>query len=128
MTWWERYYEDARLKFKGKLFSPNKFQKVKQVDIDPHRVSGVGAIKLAIHYGAKRVVLLGYDCQYTGGKKHWHGNHPAGLGNAVSIQHWPMRFAQFVNKMSKDVTVINASRQTALQCFERMDLEQALCW
>jgi hypothetical protein len=89
--------------------------------------SGVNAISLAVATGAKRVVMLGYDCQRTDGKVHWHGDHPRPLGNAGSMVKWPKHFER-VAKYAKEkgVEVVNASRQTALTCFPRMMLEDAL--
>jgi hypothetical protein len=34
--------------------------------------SGYAAINLAYHFGAKRIVLLGYDMRVPNGKTHWH--------------------------------------------------------
>lgn len=42
--------------------------------------SGQRAIQLAAHFGAERIILLGYDCSLENGT-HWHGNHPDGLKN-----------------------------------------------
>lgn len=70
---------------------------------------------------------MGYDCQKTGGQAHHHGDHPKTLGNAGSLNKWPPMFRHLANDMTKaGVTVINASRTTALAVFERQPLEQAL--
>lgn len=126
-AWWQVHLDDVRATFAGGLFSTNRLSGVEKVTFDPKRNSGLGAIRLAMLFGAKRIVLLGYDCQHTGGKKHWHGDHPAGLGNAGSVQHWPMRFAAFARRLS-GVEIVNSSRETALKCFPRMDLDEALAW
>lgn len=126
-AWWNVYSEDVKSTFQGRSFSSNSIRGVEKVAINPQRNSGLGAIKLAMLYGAEKIVLLGYDCQHTDGKTHWHGDHPKGLGNAGSVQHWSMRFAGFARKAS-GVEIVNASRKTALECFPRMDLEDALAW
>lgn len=92
---------------------------------NPHGNSGCGAISLACFAGARRVLMLGYDCQKTGGKTHWHGDHPKGLGNAGSVHKWPAQFASLKAKMS-GVEIINCSRETALTVFPRASLEQTL--
>lgn len=69
--------------------------------------------------------MLGYDCQRTGGKVHWHGDHPKGLGNAGSMPKWPQQFAKLKAAMA-GVEIINCSRETALTCFTRGDLETCL--
>lgn len=88
--------------------------------------SGAGALFLAAHRGAKRIILLGYDGQAgDDGKKHWHGSHQEGLKDADSMKY-------FYGQM-KDVTarlgsteIINCSRSTAYTLWSRMDLTEAL--
>jgi hypothetical protein len=40
------------------------------------RNSGYQAINLAVHFGVKRIVLLGYDMRVVNGRTHWHDGHP----------------------------------------------------
>lgn len=87
--------------------------------------SGAGAISLAAQGNAKRIVLLGFDCQKTGGKAHWHGDHPSNLGNAGSIPKWHVRFAEQARDLGY-IEIINCSRETALTCFQRAKLEDTL--
>ena len=93
-----------------------------------HRNSGGGAIALAIAAGAARVVCLGLDCQPgPEGARHWHGAHPPGLGNAVSLPLWRERLAAVAaDAQAKGVPVLNASRATALDCFPRVAVEAIL--
>lgn len=89
--------------------------------------SGTCAISLAIHQGATRIYLLGMDCQRTGGRTHWHADHPQPLTNAATLESWPADFdkcAQYAK--GKRIEVLNCSRSTALRCFQRVDLEDAL--
>jgi hypothetical protein len=79
---------------------------------------------MAAHMGAKRVILLGYDCQHTGGKAHWHGDHPSHLGNASAMDQWIVSFGQLAARLKCEV--LNATRETALECWPRVDLEKAL--
>jgi hypothetical protein len=68
--------------------------------------------------------------QHTGGMRHWHADYPAGLkmDNASPVASWRLRFAALARDLTREgVEVINATRSTALDCFPRMDLEQALC-
>lgn len=86
--------------------------------------SGYQAIGLAHAWGAERVVLLGYDMQRTGGKSHWHGDHKGGLPNlGPAMTTWPAKFATIAAQWPH---VVNASRQTALTCFPRVTLADAL--
>lgn len=86
--------------------------------------SGAAAISLAYVFGARRILLLGYDAQRTGGRVHHHGDHPKGLGNAGSMNKWPAQFQRCAAYVG--VPVINCSRATALTCFPRGDLETEL--
>lgn len=88
--------------------------------------SGAGALLMAKHYGAELIIMLGYDCQVgEDGQRHWHGSHPKGLGNAGMIAKWPEQFAKVARQL-QPTRVVNASRVTALECFECMSLEEAL--
>lgn len=132
--WWHQYVKEVRTVFDGHLVAcsngckPYKVHSFNKESWFRHfGNSGAAAISLAICGGAKRVLMLGYDCQKTGGKVHWHGDHPAPLGNARSIANWPKQFKN-VSKFAVEmrVNVINCSRETALACFPRVELSEAL--
>ena len=89
--------------------------------------SGFQALALALHFGAARVVLLGYDMQHGPGKqKHWHADHGGKLHNPqpANLRAWPIAFAQLARQTQ--TPIVNATRETALQCFPRIDLADAL--
>lgn len=87
--------------------------------------SGYQAIGLAYLWGAKRIILLGYDMQKTGGKKHHHADHK-GLPNLGDLDSWRRHMNLLAVDLRKQgVEVLNASRETALKCFERTTPEQA---
>lgn len=127
-AWWERYIADVSAKFLGDKFIANPVPKGMDIEnvefLNCFGNSGIGSIALAVYGGASKIVLVGYDCQMTDGKSHWHGDHPTGLANAVRINEWPAKFAEFAKTI--DVPIYNASRQTALECFERVNLEDVL--
>lgn len=83
--------------------------------------SGYQAINMAYHKGARRVVLLGYDMQYSNNKTHWHGDHPNKQKNH-GFDRWMVSFKGI--KLQGAIEVINASRQSALRCFPRMPIEE----
>lgn len=122
--WWEAHLSEWR-NFPGEKVAPHRIPGVRQERFRNGQNSGVGAIALAAHWGASRVILLGYDCQKTDGKAHWHGDHPAGLGNAGSLSKWPAQFQKLAQHL-RGVEVINASRETALSVFPRATLESVL--
>jgi hypothetical protein len=89
--------------------------------------SGYQAINLAWHRGARCVILMGYDMQHTGGKTHSHADHPRPLGNFRQPDACKRPFDALASDLKNEgVRVINATRETALRCFERMPLADAL--
>lgn len=91
--------------------------------------SGFQAVRLALDFGCAKIVLLGYDMQFQGGRRHWHDDHDErkGIGNPLesSLKKWRMRLEMLGKKA--DAEIINATRSTALRCFRRMPLAEALC-
>jgi hypothetical protein len=128
--WWDIYYHEVAKEFIGDLFScnPVKYQKVTSLNRNNFKSfgnSGADAISLAVHGEAKKIILLGYDCQKTNNQSHWHGDHVKGLGNANRIDIWPKKF-EALAEWSANVPIINASKETALNCFQKMSLDEAL--
>jgi hypothetical protein len=133
--WWAVYSDEVRASFAGVGIVcgavPKASPAMNAVPFLPGRGfgnSGTAAIALALHGGAQRVLLLGFDCKRDAtGKAHWHEAHPASLGDAKSIAKWPAKFllvAAFARK--RQVEVINCSRASALTCFPRARLEDEL--
>jgi len=83
--------------------------------------SGYQAINLAYHLGAREIILIGYDMQFTQGKAHWFGDHP---NNVKSNYNTWMRFYERLAKDAKKLglKIINCTKETALTCFPREDL------
>lgn len=127
--WWDRYIDEVNATFEGARFSNNQQHERYRVHKVTHKCfanSGAGCVATAVAAGAKKIILLGFDCQKTDGKSHWHGDHPKGLGNANKIELWGDKFRQLAQSIPQDVEVINASRQTALTVFPRGELEAFL--
>jgi hypothetical protein len=92
-----------------------------------HRLGGNGggqAVNLALLRGAAPVVMLGFDMQATGSRKHWFGDHPGRLNRLQSFVDWVS--AMDAAAPSAPVPVINCSRVTALKSYPRMPLAQCL--
>lgn len=87
--------------------------------------SGYQAINLAYLLGYKQIILLGYDMQETNGVVHWHGLHKEGNNpDEKRFQKWRQFFPALAKELKESgVEVLNATRQTALECFDRIDLE-----
>jgi hypothetical protein len=88
--------------------------------------SGHQAINLAVHLGAARIVLLGYDMQNGPGRRdHFFGNHPHGAGRNGKYDRWIAYMRTMVAPLkAAHVEVINCTRATALDCFPHRPLEE----
>ena len=128
-AWWRHYIDEVKDTFTGERVSHGVRRDVQRIRTPYFRQAGqnigAGAIALAHHFGARVVYLLGYDCQRTGGKAHWHGDHPAGLGNAGSVDKWPGQFQELAKHLGR-INVINCSRETVHTVFPRRPLHEVL--
>lgn len=90
--------------------------------------SGFMSMNLAFLYGARRIILLGLDCQEgPGGAKHFDGAHPKPLVQAMPFKEWIHRFALAAPDLKKHgCEVINCTRSTAITCFPKADLAATL--
>lgn len=90
--------------------------------------SGFHCLNLAIQFGCKKIVLVGYDMRLDGGV-HWHGCHPRGLNNPRPNNIEIFRSA--VDGVAKSIAVrgiqvINCSPVSALENYPKMTLAEAL--
>jgi hypothetical protein len=88
--------------------------------------SGSAAINVAVHLGAKRILLIGYDMGVCKGRAHFYDTKP------VAIRSPYILFRRLTGTMVKPlkaagIDVINCSRETALEHFPRQPLREALC-
>lgn len=89
---------------------------------------GFQAINLAGQFGARRIILCGFDCSLVKGI-HYHGRHPAPLNNPkqASVDKWRAQLdAQAPLLLAMGIEVINASPHSALTAYPRRDLLEAL--
>lgn len=138
--WWDYYCQDA-LKFNGfkVTASENSYRATLYLhstgatgyDPTPGKIrtggnSAYQAMHIAAQAGARRIVLCGVDLHSKSGVHH-HGNHPTPLRNPGEAEFRQMakRFATFpCNEIG--VEVLNASPHSLLQCFPKVDIEEAL--
>lgn len=88
--------------------------------------SGMRAVQFAYQQGARRIILLGFDCSTLHGT-HWHGDHPAALRNPGegSEERWLRHFSGLDNQLA-GADIVNCSRYTALTLFRRRSLVRML--
>jgi hypothetical protein len=103
-------------------------------DADPGCVrtggnGGYQAIQIAVHGGAKRILLCGFDMRHVRGKAHWHGAHPAPLRNAgeAIYKRWLAVFPTLKRPLEDlGVEVINCTPGSDLKVWPFMELERAI--
>jgi len=92
--------------------------------------SGYAAINLAIHLGAKRIVLLGYDMGQTSEGSHFHDGYPV---NATGAKIYKEQFLPGFDILKdalkgKDIQIYNACPTSNLKIFPRITIADALAF
>lgn len=95
--------------------------------------SGFQVLNLLAQWGVKAFALLGFDMRCFDGKIHWHGRHPDSgkyvLNNPAqaAFDRWISHMTTAAPKINAlGIDVVNCSAQSALQCFPKMTVQQAL--
>ena len=124
-AWWSKH-QTARL-FRGEKWCANvnscEIPRMRGSGIYTNTNSGLLGLHYAVGHGATRVLLLGIDMKGT----HYFGEYKNGCVNTV-----PERFSLFIRqfgdfaKTHPDVEVINCSVGSALECFPKMALDEAV--
>ncbi len=94
--------------------------------------SGFQAINLAIHLGAKRILLVGFNMKNEKNKSnndviyHFFGRHrgPTLRNNDPTV--FIPAFQEAARRLNGQVEIVNCTPRTALRCFPCMDLDKAL--
>lgn len=90
--------------------------------------SGFQAINLAARFGAKDIVLVGFDfCLEKG--VHWHGSHRPPLTNPRfgTVDEWRAILDGQAERLSgMGIQIRNASKSSRLQAYEPIDLMESL--
>lgn len=148
-SWW-RTHRKATAAFHGLKFSAKvsgayerpditllrcsrKLHGMPGLSLDPGAIQhgkngGHAAINLAVHLGAARIILLGYDCQLgPDGEEHWHPQHAA--PKRLEFALWLKNFDTLVEPLRElGIEVVNCTRSTAIESFSRRSLEEVfLC-
>jgi hypothetical protein len=143
--WWRLHWPAVNAGFRGEMWTCKR-DTAKQygicyIDSTPRKPgvsrtpgliheggnSGYQAIGLAYHFGATRIVLIGFDMQHRpGDPPHWFGKHPQGLSNAGGVKDWAPKFNALADDLrAEGVELLNCSLRTALTV-PRTDLTEAL--
>ena len=88
--------------------------------------SGAQAVNLAVLWGARRLILVGYDMGPVNGKEHFFGLHPKTLKRDSPYASMIRNFDQIASDLSRmGVTTVNCSAESHLKCFNKMTLAEA---
>ncbi len=143
-NWWDEYAHDVANTFQGELWTNARRAAaelgINRIDIaaPPERFAGLStkpgvihggwnggyqAINLALHFGAKRIVLLGYDLHGT----HFFGEYsnPLLARHSRDFKQWMASF-KTIDPAHYGVEIINCTPGSALTHFPQMALQDAL--
>ena len=85
--------------------------------------SGYHCINLAKHYGARRIILMGYEMgPAVMGSSHWHGEHPNPSDPVVLFA----ARARLETVGQCQIDIVNCSHNTAIKSFRRDLIENVL--
>lgn len=90
--------------------------------------SGFQTLNLALQWGARPIILAGYDMRVDKGL-HWHPDHPRGMNNptARNVERWRRVIDEAALVLrALGVTVWNASQVSALRSYPKRSLEEIL--
>lgn len=88
--------------------------------------SGFQAINLALLWGARRLVLVGFDMRVDGPRRHFFGSHPPPMNNCLRYEGLVPRFRRAAAQLPRDIEIVNCSPGSALDCWPIVPLEEAL--
>ena len=93
-----------------------------------NRSSGASAVNLAVHLGATKIILLGFDMQPDDkGRANWHDDHPVKVRNRDVYPRFREPFIHIKNDAHKmGVEILNATEGSALTDFPMVKLEETL--
>jgi hypothetical protein len=142
--WWQHYHDQVDKVFKGERWTIDDAAAVeyglKTIGVlndaiwseHPSAItlggnSGHQMMNLACIQGASKIVLLGYDMKpRADGIRHWHGDHINALlqTNPVEYVNWRKNFKEA--KPFIKIPVVNCTRDTALEAFDRAPLRETI--
>lgn len=143
--WWDHHIAAVRKDFAGECWTQDKaaadrhgLKWIQSVDnpglstdqalIHQGGSSGYQAINLAWHFGATKVVLLGFDMGGKG-KRHWFGDHPPTLMQTSQDGYAKQRaaFEALPGQIAElGLEIVNCNPASAVRCLPIMPLEEAL--
>lgn len=96
------------------------------IALDPGVVTGDNtghvALNIAVHFGVRRIILLGFDMTSSRGHN-WHDEHTRHAKEARYVKVWIPQMEKAAEELRRlDIEVLNATPNSALSCFRRVEL------
>lgn len=90
--------------------------------------AGFQAVNLAMLFGCRRIVLVGFDMRHVEGRAHFFGNHPKELRTSTDdvYRKFAKIFAQAAKAIPAKFSIVNATPGSALTCFPIVSIDDAL--
>jgi hypothetical protein len=108
--WWTPKTKDGNLD-RGFSGDPTK--------INTGGSSGFQQLNVAALRGAKKIILIGYDCT-DAGRRHWHPDHEGKMDKRASYAEWLAHYRKAAPTIERmGIEVINCSPGSAIDCFRR---------
>lgn len=123
----------ARAHFKGELWSSTEDAAIRfNLNYIPRRGgegyepgivytgynSGYQAVQLALQWGAKKIILLGFTMNHIGGKKHWHPDHAGNNPSVNCFLKWTAAFNRLPMYVNRDIIKIYG--ESAITAFDKV--------
>lgn len=141
--WWDWHYKNTE-DFEGLRITRDPFAKDKypaliwirgethnnglsksQDSIVNGEIGGYQAINLAVNYGAKKILLVGFDMRTIGGLSHWHGDHPN--HHKTFFESHTEHFKNMIPDLEeRKIEVINCTPDSAIDAFPFGELKNEL--
>ena len=153
---WDVYHDDAAryrcVKWTTRPESAEKYPDVNYIaekwepglSTDPsyvcaHHGTGPQAVNLALHYGAKKIILIGWDMIFRGKVDRRTYTAPRRYFDEDSItrNHWPntdpdgslgglIREMETIKPADYGVDIVNCSPGSAMKCFRMSEIEREI--
>jgi len=88
--------------------------------------SGYMAINLAFQFGASRIVLLGYDMEFTAGESHWHADYPVETPETNYLNLFAPKYPKLIEALHKAGVEVLRCTPSRLDYIPEITLEEAL--
>ena len=140
-TVWYNWHAVELMEFKGLMYTTARQLKDKHrvkflnhgqrkgIDDRPDHLSkgtssGYGGIGVAIAYGVKEVIILGFDmCRDEDGNHNYHNDHRRPVKDTIYEDAHMLSFPALVPACKeRGITIINCNLDSALECFPKEEL------